>query len=166
MSTAVLALGVALAITNPFTKLIELANSAPNLDKVTQTVLTLTTAIQSLSATLANADFSKLENIATPSLTDRLLNFGAAVANTVLQPIAPPVAPAAVGVTQQTQTTTAETTTAQSNAEVAGLLKEQNTLLTQILHAVGAPAPVQIGPKVIAELTSVINVENSYRRNR
>jgi hypothetical protein len=49
-----------------------------------------------------------------------------------------------------------------SSAVVAALNK-QNLLLQQIASAISNPPPVQIGPKVISELSSVMEVERSYR---
>ena len=161
-TVAALALGAVLAVFNPFDKLIALGDAAPNLERVTQTILKLTTAVSSLAGTLASADFSKLDQIAAPSLATKLLNFGTSLVQPLMANTAEPVAP---GISRESQATSTEAPS-QSSAEVAGLLQEQNTLLTQILQAIGSPVPVQIGPKVIAELTSVINVENSYRRNR
>jgi len=49
------------------------------------------------------------------------------------------------------------------NSAVASALAKQNALLQQIASALQNPPPVQIGQKVISELSSVLDVERSYR---
>jgi hypothetical protein len=49
------------------------------------------------------------------------------------------------------------------SSAVVTALNRQSMLLEQIVKALATPAPVQIGPKVISELSSVLEVERSYR---
>jgi len=49
------------------------------------------------------------------------------------------------------------------NSAVASALAKQNALLQQIASALQNPPPIQIGQKVISELSSVLDVERSYR---
>jgi len=55
-------------------------------------------------------------------------------------------------------------TNASSDSGLAGILNRHSMLLEQIVMALKTPTPVQIGPKVIAELSSVLEVEQSYRK--
>jgi len=55
-------------------------------------------------------------------------------------------------------------TNASSDSGLSGILNRHSMLLEQIVMALKTPTPVQIGPKVIAELSSVLEVEQSYRK--
>jgi hypothetical protein len=71
--------------------------------------------------------------------------------------------PGVIGNASSSPSATAQTSTS-SDSGLAGILNRHSMLLEQIVMALKTPTPVQIGPKVIAELSSVLEVEQSYRK--